>query len=221
MVSGCKHYDFDSEWVKVNIDDGYSYYLYETPNAIDDDPLFVTFPGFGGGYDDSIGNSLKRYLKETGKRGQIVCPLMNYKNQMEKELCKQAVIGLINSIKHKDLHLLGESAGGVFILELSNEVDASKLMPIVAGAYRDGGGYPTDELPFPGTYSIFFVNGYDKDIFEKYGLYWDGTVFVDPTVRLANEIGAKMLLVPGVSHSKGVKILDKVPSIFDWLMNDF
>lgn len=80
-LAGCKHADFDDDWQKISLEGGYSYYLYQTPNVQQDDAdMFVTFPGFGGGYDDVIRQPLKKYLQRSGKNGTIVVPRTEYQD---------------------------------------------------------------------------------------------------------------------------------------------
>ena len=217
-IAGCKSYDPDNGWTRIEPAPGFAYYLYESDvPAVWHPDLFVTFPGYGGGYDNDVRNIIKKYLEKTNKPGIVIAPHTEHKDPAKREFSIEMTKKAISSIQHDRLFLLGTSAGAVLALSLSNEVHADKIVPIVAGAYKAAGGQPSDHLPTPGCSDVWFLNGYDMDVLQKYGILWDGTVFVDPAKRLADEIGAKMSLVPGLTHSTTIKLLEANDNVLDWL----
>ena len=219
---GCHHNDNMNEWTR-NEYNKYPYYSYETKNVTESSPIYVSIPGYGSGYNEDVGNMIKKYLNRYNLDGMILLPYVNYKNGNIEEYTSlmRNVIDLYKRGNNK-VYIIGESAGGCLSLSLSSQwSDVNGIIPIVAGAYKDGGGTPTTELDRPGYgVRVWFLNGYDESMLKRYGIYWDGTVFVDPTIRLYNELsgGAKMTLIPGVSHSSGRKLL--TDEVLMWLRNN-
>lgn len=219
---GCRHNDNMSGWTK-NEYNNYTYYSYETKNATATSPIYVAIPGYGGSYGEDIGNIIKNHLNKYGLDGMIILPYVNYKNGYMEEytVLMRDVIDLYRRDGNK-VYIIGESAGGCLSISLSSKWDdVSGIVPIVAGAYKDGGGTPDTELDRPGYgVGVWFLNGYDESTLSKYGIYWDGTVFVDPTIRLYNELSgsAKMTLIPGVKHGSGRRLL--TDEVLMWLRNN-
>lgn len=219
---GCHHGDDMSGWTKHEYNN-YPYYSYETENVTDSSPIYISIPGYGGGYNDGVGNIIKKHLNRFNLDGIILLPYINYKTgsvQTYNSLMR-SVIDLYKKDNNK-VYIIGESAGGCLSLSLSSQwYDVNGIVPIVAGAYKDGGGTPATELDRPGYgVGVWFLNGYDEQMLKKYGIYWDGTVFVDPTIRLCNELSGsvKMTLVPGISHGSGRKLL--TDEVLMWLRNN-
>lgn len=222
---GCKHNDDMNGWSRNELDN-YPYYSYETKGTSDTSPIYVVLPGYEGGFNSKTGNIVKRHLSKFNLGGTILLPMMEYKNPQITETCivmMRKVIDVHDASGSREKFILGVSAGACLSLELSAKwSDVNGIVPIVAGAYKDGGGTPETELPSPGMNTrIWFLNGYDSGTLSKYGIYWDGTVFVDPTIRLyenvqrgGNEV--KMTLVPGISHSNGNKLL--TDEVLTWLI---
>lgn len=221
-VVGCHHDDNMSGWTK-NEYNNYSYYSYETKNISESSPIYVSIPGYGGGYNDDVGNTIRKHLKKYNLDGIILLPYVNYKNG-NLESYKSLMRGVIDLYKKggNKVYIIGESAGGCLSLSLSSQWDdVNGIVPIVAGAFKDGGGTPDTELDRPGYgVGVWFLNGYEESTLKKYGIYWDGTVFVDPTIRLCNELSgsAKMTLIPGISHGSGRKLL--TDEVLMWLRNN-
>ena len=217
-IIGCKHKDGDDSkgWIKIDTQDKYSYYITETsPTAT---KLFLIFPGYGGHYALDVGNYLKKSLTKRGENAIIVSPYVDYKNPGLNEFVITHIKDIIDTIDHDSLIFLGVSAGACYSLELSNSISADKILPIAAGAYKKIGGQPTDELPDPSCGDVWFLNGFDYSTYEKYGILWDGTVYVDPTKRCADRNGLKISLVPGYDHGKSVDLINDIPDVIQWLM---
>lgn len=214
---GCKHDNIDSDWQKIELPNSYSYYVYES--AVPSDDLYMVFTGHTGGYDTEMGSWLKDYLKRKSKGGTIILPYMQYKDPAEAAWTLKCAEELAKSIKHDRLFLIGYSAGAGVILQFSNDIDyTTKLLSTGAGAYQKWGGKPTDEFQAPTTSDgEWYVAGYDVDTYVKYGVKFDGSVYIEPVIRLADETGAKITVIPDADHSDVKHILKQTDQFFDWL----
>lgn len=212
---GCHHDDEVDGWSKNKLDD-YTYYSYENKATTDNSPIYVMFTGYGGGYCFDIGNKVRKFLDKNNLGGTIILPRIDYKDSTYTDIEVEMIRRVLDTHDTDNIRkkiLIGVSAGACLSLNLSAKWDdVTRIVPIAAGTYKDGGGTPSDNLPEPGfSVSIWFLNGYDKNTLEKYGIYWDGTVFVDPTIRLYNAIKSRgnviMSIIPGIKHSKADNLL--------------
>lgn len=214
---GCKHNDLDSDWEKVKLPNSYSYYVCDVGNKPAD--LYVVFGGYPSGYDKKIGQYLKEYLSKKDKAGTVLVAFMHYEDPLTAQWTQQNVIDIVQSMNYSKLFLIGYSAGACAALQMSNDFDSTyKVLAVAAGAYKKIGGKPTDNLPIPVTIAgTLLMNGYDVKTYEKYHIYYDGAVYVDPAVRLAELSDAELMLLPNVSHSEIYKLLQDNDKYFGWL----
>lgn len=223
LLIGCHHDDIDGDWTKIDLGN-YSYQIWQTDYAtVDKDNvnLFAIFPGYGGGYEYNIGNSLKKYLKKTGKQGIIILPYTYYKDSDKMNYTLTMAKQVIREISHERLYLLGFSAGSCQILVMPNDLpETEKIISAGAGAYKAIGGQPSDNLPVPPIQDVWFVEGFEISTYEKYGILYDGTVFVDPVKRLVDSYGYKMTLLPNVDHGGTRDLLSKSTEFYDWLTEE-
>ena len=206
--------DDDGGWTRIETPEGYPYYVADCGGQ--SRTLYAAFPGYGGGYEDEISQAVRKYLVKTGRGGVVIRPRMEYKDASSSAHLAAAK-ALILQLTEDCVVLLGGSAGASTVLSIADEVGAKKVVVAGAGSYAKMGGKPSDELPTPSWADILIVDGYDQDFLAKTGYRFDGTVWTDPAVRLAERTGANLIMLPDVKHNDTMKVLCRTEQFLDWI----